>query len=296
MVHLDEVVVDRLRDSDATEIVARGARRLGQPMGRIRRVVAADVEEDAGVELAESRQRPVEVFVGEAVAAGAEDARRGVCERVEEAGRLVSEVDVLPREQPLNAVAEPDDRADPLASVERGLDDAEERAIDDGGRSAGLPDDECSTGRCCQGCISSLPRSVGGGDARRLERPDDRPQESRQIGWTARGYQRTVPYDLLVRPDAAGVYHVVLNRLCADDSSTTNDVRGAEHPAGVADGGDKPALGVRLAHQADHRGASAHQVGRPAAGDHDQVELAGVDGRGFGVNLDRVAVLAGVDG
>ena len=126
-------------------------------MGRVRRVVAADVEEVAGVERAKGGQRPVEVLVGEAVATRAEDARRRVRKGVEEAGRLVAEVDVLPCEQPLDPVAEPDDWTDPIAGVQGGPDDAEKRTIDDGGRSARLPDDECFAGGCYQRCAPSLP-------------------------------------------------------------------------------------------------------------------------------------------
>jgi hypothetical protein len=37
---------------------------------------------------------------------------------------------------------QPDDAADPVLRVESGLNDAEKRAIDDGGGAAGLADDE----------------------------------------------------------------------------------------------------------------------------------------------------------
>jgi hypothetical protein len=185
VVHLDQVVVDRLRDADAAEIVAVGARRFGQPVGCVGRVVAANVEKVAGVERAEGGQRPVQVFVGETVATRAEDAGGRVRQRIEDAARLVPEVDVLAREQAFDPVAKPDDLTDPIARVEGGPDDAKERTIDDGGRSARLPDDECLAGGCCQQSAPSLPRSVGGGNAGCLERADDRPQESRQVGRAA---------------------------------------------------------------------------------------------------------------
>jgi hypothetical protein len=95
MVHLDQVVVDRLRDADAGEIVAGSAGGLGDPMAGVRRIVAADVEEVPGVELAERGQRPVQVRVSKSVAARSEDAGRRLAERIQEVRRLAPEVDVL---------------------------------------------------------------------------------------------------------------------------------------------------------------------------------------------------------
>jgi hypothetical protein len=154
MIHLHEVVVHRLRDADAGEIVAGGAGALGQPMRRVGRVVAADIEEVACTKRLERRQRPIEVVVYELVPARAQDAGRRDGESVQETWRLRAEIDEVAGEQPFDAVAEADNLSNRLAGSERGADDPEERAVDDGGWPAGLADDE---GLVCRDCQRSVP-------------------------------------------------------------------------------------------------------------------------------------------
>jgi hypothetical protein len=142
VVHPDEIVVDRLRDADAGQVVAGRAGPLGKLMGGVRGVVAADVQEVARPDRLEGRQRLVDVVAGQLVAARAEDAGRRLAEGVQEARRLGPQIDGLAGEQPFDAVSEPDDPSDGVAGFQRGPDDAEQRAVDDGGRPAGLADDE----------------------------------------------------------------------------------------------------------------------------------------------------------
>jgi hypothetical protein len=146
VVHPDQIVVDRLRDADAGQVVARRAGPLGELVGRVRRVVAADVEEVARPERRERRQRLIDSVAGQFVAARSQDAGGRLAEGVQEAGRLGPQIDGLAGEQPFDAVPEPDDPADGVAGLQRRLDDPEQRAIDDGGRPAGLADDERPVG------------------------------------------------------------------------------------------------------------------------------------------------------
>jgi hypothetical protein len=115
-------------------------------MGRVRRVVAANVQEDPDVQCSQCRERPVEVVVGELVATRAEDARRGIGQRLQEVRRLPPQIDVGAGEQSFDAVPQANDGADPLSRIKRLTDDPEQRSIDDGGRPARLTDDECPSG------------------------------------------------------------------------------------------------------------------------------------------------------
>jgi hypothetical protein len=146
VVHPNQVVVHRLRHADTDEVVADRTRTLGQPVARIGRVVAADVEKVPSVERLKSVQRPVQIVVAELVATRAEDAGRGVGQTIEEVRRLAPEIDGIAGQQSLDAVAQTDDRPDLGGRLRRSLKNSKERTIDDGGGTARLADDQCATG------------------------------------------------------------------------------------------------------------------------------------------------------
>jgi hypothetical protein len=125
VVHLHEVVVHCFRDADAGQIVAGGSGALGQPVGRVSRVVAADVEEGARANRLERRQCSIEVVVREFVPTRAEDARRRITQGIQEARRLGAQIDDVTCEQPLDAVMQPDDLTNSIAGADRGADDPE---------------------------------------------------------------------------------------------------------------------------------------------------------------------------
>jgi hypothetical protein len=102
----------------------------------------ADVDEVACAEPSEGREGRLEVVVAQPVAARTEDARGRLAKVRQEMRRLPAEVDKVPRQQALDAVAQPEDLADGVARGDGRLDDAGQAPIDDRRGTARLPNDE----------------------------------------------------------------------------------------------------------------------------------------------------------
>src|SRR5215217_5263926 len=147
------------------------------------------------------------------------------------------------------------------------------------------PPDWPTTSAPLTGTGGLLAHARGGRDRRLAQGLHDRPQEVRQVVRRARGDKVAGADAGLVAPDAAGVHHIVLDRSEPGDGPASDYVGRAEHPAGVADRGDQFALLVRLADEGDHGRAAPHEIGGVAARDHDQVELARIDGIRLGIDL-----------
>jgi hypothetical protein len=138
VVRAGEVVVDRLRDADDAQLIALLLRQLGDLVGRVLGVVAADVEEIADVVGLEDLDDALEVLLLlELVAARAERRARRVAERPDLLLRLGRQVHHVLLEDAEDAVQAAVDLLDRLM-VERLGHDAGQARVNDGGGAARL--------------------------------------------------------------------------------------------------------------------------------------------------------------
>ena len=143
-----DVVVDRLGDADADEVQAPLVGEFGDLVGRVHRVVAADVAEIADVVGLEDFDQAVEVLLlrfAELVAAGADRAgRRRHPQQGDFVGGLAGEVEQFFLEHAFDAVPAGVDRADLRKAAGR-LDQPAEAVVDHGRRAARLGDDHVAS-------------------------------------------------------------------------------------------------------------------------------------------------------
>ncbi len=138
-----DVVVDRLGHADADEAQTPLVGELGDLVGRVHRVVAADVAEIADVVGLEDFDQAVKVLLlrfAELVAAGADRAgRRRHPQQGDFVGGLAGEVEEFFLEHAFDAVPAGVDRADLRKAASR-LDQPAEAVVDHGRRAARLGD------------------------------------------------------------------------------------------------------------------------------------------------------------
>ena len=138
MVGEREIVIDRLRDADDAELVALRLRELGDLVGGVLGVVAADVEEVADVVRLEDFKDAVEIgLLLELVTAGAEGGAGRVLEGADLLLGLGREVDQVFLENTEHAVERAVNLLDALM-VERFGNDAGDAGVNDGGGATGL--------------------------------------------------------------------------------------------------------------------------------------------------------------
>ena len=139
------VVVDRLGHADGHQVQPALVGQLGDLVGRVHRVVAADVEQIADLVGPQDLDHPLEILGLarlELVAAGADRAgRRRESQQGHLLGRLGREVEQFLLQHALDAVPGPVDRADGVELAGR-LDDPPQAAVDDRRRPAALGDDQ----------------------------------------------------------------------------------------------------------------------------------------------------------
>ena len=95
MVEADKIVIDRLRDMDRAEWIAGLLRLIGDDADRVRRIVAADVEERVDRMRLEDLEDLLAVFEIGLVAGRAKRCGRRGCDRFEIDDSLLSEIDEI---------------------------------------------------------------------------------------------------------------------------------------------------------------------------------------------------------
>lgn len=118
--------------------------------------------------------------------------------------------------------------------------------------------------------------------------------EGGEVVGAASGDDGAVDDAFFVDPLAAGVGDVVGDGEEAGAAPATEGIGGAEHPRAVTDGGHGDVEGGGFADEADHAAVAAHEVGAHAAGDDDEVVIAGGGFPGFLVGFLGVAPLSDV--
>jgi len=141
-----EIVVNGLRHMERPQFVAVLAAHLVDDAAGVGAVVAADVEEVADVLLLERREDAFAILRVRFVTAGAERRGRRAGDAVQFRLRKVLQLDVVVLDDAGDTVDAAEDFLDARLASKR-LDDADERLIDDGGRTTRLPDDNI-TAQC----------------------------------------------------------------------------------------------------------------------------------------------------
>jgi hypothetical protein len=145
VVGLAQVVVDRLRDVEQVDVVGFRRRDLVEDVRGLGRVVASDVEEVADVVLAQPGEDLDALLARRLLAHGAQGGARRPRDGFERRALLAPQVDELVLEDPLDAVHGAVDLAD-LRIVDERLDETDQALVDDGGRAAGLADQDVADG------------------------------------------------------------------------------------------------------------------------------------------------------
>ena len=140
-----QVVIDGLRHMEAVHLVARFGRLLAHDAAGVGGIVAADIEEIADVVLAAALEDLGAIGIVGLVAGGTERRRGGLCDQFDLLGRQLGQVNQIAAVlgDAAHAVTHPIDALH-LAGGHKALlqtfDHAGQRLVDDGGGTAGLPD------------------------------------------------------------------------------------------------------------------------------------------------------------
>ena len=139
-----KIVVDRLGHADDAELVALRSRELGNFVGRVLGIVAADVEKVADVVGLEDFEHAVEIGLFlELEAAGAEGGAGRVLESADLLLGLAGQIDKILLENAEDAVERAVNLLDALV-VQRFGNDARDTGVNDGGGAAGLAHQDVS--------------------------------------------------------------------------------------------------------------------------------------------------------
>jgi hypothetical protein len=112
VVHLRQVVVDRLRDGDDAQVLPARGRTNAQPQRRLSSVVAADRCEDRDAKLMERVERSLDLIVSLTMTTRPERRRRRPPQALETIAIDCGKIDELASENPLDAMPRPKDRPD----------------------------------------------------------------------------------------------------------------------------------------------------------------------------------------
>jgi hypothetical protein len=112
VIHLRQVVVDRLRDGDDAQILPARLGSLRQPQRRLGGVVATDRCEDGDTKFLETVERALDLIVGLPMAARPERRRRRPPQALETIASDFREIGELASENPLDAMSRPEDLPD----------------------------------------------------------------------------------------------------------------------------------------------------------------------------------------
>ena len=141
MVRDGQVIIHCFGHADGVQLVPLVRRQLADFVGRIRRVVAPDVEEIAYAMDPEDLKQPFIVLILHLVAHRSQGRRGRMAQQFQGLGRFTAQVNELLVKYAGDAVQHAIDLADAFL-LQRFVDDAHQAAIDDCRRAAGLADEK----------------------------------------------------------------------------------------------------------------------------------------------------------
>src|SRR5579884_695161 len=139
VISIRQIVIDGLWYADNIDFIVRSPPSLYQLMGRIRRVVAADIGHIANIVSPQNLYRAFQIAFLQLIAAGTERSRWRVQQLRPDMRRLSSQVDQILPQKAFNAITHAENALNAFR-CQRRLNRAHQAGINDGSSPSWLPD------------------------------------------------------------------------------------------------------------------------------------------------------------